>query len=101
MPICGVDAGRQGDLAEALEHALAVPVVVRFVIEDQLQVGESEERERAQMHDMRDAVHHDFEWNRDLLLDLLGRNSRPLRDDFDVIVGDVGIGLDGKIAGTK
>ena len=32
-----------------------------------------------------------------LLLDLFGRASRPLRDDLDVVVGDVRIGLDGKV----
>ena len=31
-----------------------------------------------------------------LLLDLFGGDSRPLGDDLDVVVGDVGIGLDGK-----
>ena len=33
-----------------------------------------------------------------LPLDLLGRAARPLRDDLHVIVGDVGIGLDGQRA---
>ena len=46
---------------------------------------------------VRDAVHHGFERNRDLLLDLLGGNSGPLSDDFDVVVGHVGIGLDRQI----
>jgi hypothetical protein len=36
----------------------------------------------------------DLERDRDLLLDLFGRNSWPLRDDLDVVVGDVGIRLD-------
>ena len=88
---------RQGDLAETFQNALAVPVVVGVVVEDQLQVGESEERERPQMHDVRDAVHHDFERNGDLLFDLLRRNSRPLRDDLDVVIGHVGIGLNGQM----
>ena len=50
------------------------------------------------MHDMRDAVHFDFKWNRNLLFDLFRGNSRPLRNDFNLVVGDVGIGLDGEIA---
>jgi len=31
---------------------------------------------------MRDAVHDDFERNRDLLFDLFRGNPRPLRDDL-------------------
>ena len=46
---------------------------------------------------MRDAVHHDFERNRDLLLDLLGRDPGPLRDDLDVVVGHVRIRFDRQI----
>ena len=49
------------------------------------------------MRHMRNAVHHDFERNRDLLLHLLGGDSRPLRDDLDVVVRDVGIGFDRKL----
>ena len=96
MPICGVHARRQRDLAQALQNPLPIPVVIRFVVENQLEVGESEERERTQMHHVRDAVHDDFQRNRDLLFDLFRGNSRPLRDDLHVVVGHVGIGLDGK-----
>jgi hypothetical protein len=32
--------------------------------------------------------------NRHLLLDLLGGDARPLRDDLDVVVGHVGISFD-------
>ena len=38
-----------------------------------------------------------FERDGDLLLDLLGGDAGPLGDDLDVIVGHVGVGLDGKI----
>src|SRR5437588_4797583 len=48
------------------------------------------------MRHVRDAVQRDLEWNRDLLLDLFGRDSRPLRDDVDIIIGNVRIRLDGK-----
>ena len=48
------------------------------------------------MHDMRDAVHDDFERNRDLLFDLFCRNPWPLRDDLDVVIGHVGIRLNGQ-----
>jgi len=42
---------------------------------------------------MRNAVHHDLERNRNLLFDLLRRDSRPLGNDLDVVVGYVGISL--------
>ena len=49
------------------------------------------------MHHVRNPVHRDFEWNRYLLFDLLGRNARPLRDDVDVIVCDIGISFHRKV----
>src|SRR5580692_893183 len=88
---------RQGDLAQPFENPLAVPVIIRFVVENKLHVRESKKRERTQMHDVRDAVHHDFERNRDLLLDLFRRNPRPLSDDLDIVVGYIGIRLNGKV----
>jgi len=91
-----IHAGRQSDLAQALENALAIPVVVGIVVEDELEIGESEEREGTQMDDVRNAVHYDFERNRDLLFDLFRRNPWPLCNDLDVVVGHVGIGLDGQ-----
>jgi len=44
-----------------------------------------------------DARHLDFDGRRDLLLNLFGGASRPLRDHLDIVVGDVGIGLDRKV----
>jgi hypothetical protein len=49
------------------------------------------------MHDMRNAVHRDFQWNRDLLLNLLRGNTRPLRNYVHVVVRDVRIRLDRKL----
>ena len=49
------------------------------------------------MDDVRDSVHDDFKRNGNLLLDLFGGYAGPLGDDFDVIVGDVGVGFDGKL----
>src|SRR6516165_2803686 len=43
------------------------------------------------------AVHHDFKWNRDLLLDLFRGDSGPLGNDIDVVVGYIGIGFNGKL----
>ena len=97
MPICGLHARRQRDLREPLENPLAVPGIFLFIVEDQLEVGEAEKRKRTQMHDVGNAVHHDFERNGDLLLDLFGGNSRPLRDDLHVVIRHVRIGFDGKL----
>src|SRR5258708_39712849 len=49
------------------------------------------------MRQMRNSVHADFERNSDLLLDLFGRNSWPLRDDLDVVVGNVRISFNRKL----
>jgi len=46
------------------------------------------------MLEMWKTVHDRFNEDRDLLLDLLRRPTGPLRDDVDVVVGDVWIGLD-------
>ena len=46
---------------------------------------------------VRDAGERDLKRHGDLLLDLLGGAARPLRDDGDVVVGDVGIGFDGQV----
>jgi len=49
------------------------------------------------MRHVRDARHADFERYCYLLLDFFGGAAGPLRDDVDVVVGDVGIGFHGKI----
>ncbi len=48
------------------------------------------------MRDSRNAVHHGFKRDGDLLLDLLRGDAGPLSDDIDVVVGNVGICLDGQ-----
>ncbi len=53
------------------------------------------------MNDARNAIHRDFKRNRDLLLNLLRRNSRPLRDDLDIVVRHVGISFDRKLMKVK
>src|SRR5271169_5333197 len=46
---------------------------------------------------MRKSVHHDLYRNRNLLFDFFGCTARPLRDDVDIVIGNVRIGFDGKI----
>ena len=49
------------------------------------------------MVQVRNAVHRDFDGNGDLLLHLFGGAAGPLRDDLNVVVGDIGIGFDREI----
>ena len=49
------------------------------------------------MRHVRDAGHADFERDGDLLLDVFSRAPGPLRDDGDIVVGDVGVSLDGEV----
>ena len=49
------------------------------------------------MQKVRDAVHLDFDWHGDLLLNFLRGPARPLRNHLDPGVGDIGISFDGKI----
>ncbi len=81
-------------MRESFEGAFAVFEIRGFVLEDQLDIGETKNRERTEMGNARDTVHPDLKWNGDLLLDLFGGDPRPLRNDFDVVIGDVGICLD-------
>src|ERR1700688_1962034 len=43
------------------------------------------------MLQVRDAVHHDFDWNGDLLFHFFGGVAGPLRDHLHVVVGDIGV----------
>jgi hypothetical protein len=49
------------------------------------------------MADLRNAVYRDLQWDGRLLLYLLGGNFRPMRDDLDVPLGNVPIGVDQQI----
>jgi len=93
----GLKSSGQRYLRQALENLGAVPVVGALVIEDHGDAGESGQRCGAQMGHVGDAGDRDFERDGDLLLDLFGGAARPLRDDVDVVVGDVGVGLDGEV----
>src|SRR6185437_4915745 len=88
---------RQIHLGEALENLLAIPVIRRFVIEDEHEARKPEQRGGAQMIEMRNAIHRNFEWDRDLLLHFFGGPARPLRDHLDIVIGDIGIRFDRQI----
>ena len=92
-----LQAGGQSDLREPFENFFAIPIVVGFVVEDQGDAGKAEERNGAQVREMRNAVHLNFDGNGDLLLHFFGGAAGPLGDDLHVVVGDIGIGFDGEI----
>ena len=87
----------QGDLGGALEDFFAVPVVAARVVKGELDGGDTGEGEGTERGGVGYAGYGAFEWNGDLLFDLLGGTSGPLDDDGDVVVGDVGVGLDGEV----
>ncbi len=78
---------------------LAIDVAGGVVVEDEHQAGEAGQRGGAQMSEVGDAGHLNFDGHRDLALDLFGGAAGPLGDDLDVVVGDVRIGFDGQSCG--
>ena len=81
-------------LGDAFLHLLAGPVVVGAVAEEDPNVRETEVREGAQKRHVGDAVELLLELQGDVALHLLGGVTRPERDDVDLDISDVGIGLD-------
>ena len=92
LETCG--EGHHGD---ALKHPLPVLEIVRVVVEDEDHDRQPGNRHGPEVGEVRDAVHHVFEGDGDLLLHLLGGPAGPLRDDPGVVVGYVGVCLDGKV----
>ena len=88
---------RQGYLRQSFEHFLAVPIIVRLVVEYEHEAGKTKQRIGPKMLQMRNAVHLNLDRNRDLLFDLFGSAPRPLRNNLHVVVGDIGVGFDRQI----
>ena len=95
-PEPGLRVRRQLRLGDALLHLLPRPVVVGAVGEQDPDVRQAEVRERAEKRHVRDAVQLLLDLDRDVPFDFLGRVTGPERDDVDLDVRDVGIGLDGQ-----
>jgi hypothetical protein len=74
----------------------AIHIALGIVVEDEHQAGEAGEGGRAQVGEVGNSGHLNFDRHRDLALNLLGAAPRPLGDDLHVVVGDVGVGLNGK-----
>ena len=66
------EIGGEVDLAEALQHVFAIHVARGVVIEDEHEAGEAGQRGGAQMGEMGDAGHLDFDGHGDLAFDLFG-----------------------------
>jgi hypothetical protein len=71
---------------------------IDVVVEGEHDQGQAEEALRAHVEHAGHAVQDALERHGHLALDLLGRQARLLRDDRDLHVGDVGVGLDGRVA---
>ena len=89
----GLYARWQSHFREPFQHLDAIPIVLRFVVENQHQAGEPKKRYRPQMLQMGYAVDDILKWNRDLLLDLFGRDPWPLGDHLDVVIRHIRIGF--------
>ncbi len=84
-------------MLQAVDHFLTGIEGGGLVVVNDGDHRQARERCRSQVGHVGDAVQLHFERNRDLLLDLLGRVAGPLGDDLRIGVGDVGVGLNGKI----
>jgi hypothetical protein len=62
------------------------------ILESQV-AGAASQTERAQVLHVGKTRHLDLSRNRNLLLDVLSRMSRPLRDDVHIVICNIGIGL--------
>src|SRR5581483_4783078 len=99
-PVCAHlrnDACRQIHLVQAFEHVLAIDIAGCAVIEDEHQARQAGQRGGAKMREVGNPGHLDFDRYCNLALDLFGTAAGPLRDDLNVIVGYVRIGLDGQV----
>ena len=93
----GLKTRRKGHHGQSLQHPLPVLEIVRVVVKPDDHDGQPGNGHGPQVGAIRDAVHHVFDGDGDLLLHFLRGPARPLRDDPGVIIGDVGIGLDRKM----
>ena len=88
------DAVRQCGVAEALENQLAREVIVGAIREGQLDDRETEDRPRTARDHVRRVVERALDRHRDLLLHLLGGESRQRSDHDDTRIRDVRVGLE-------
>ena len=88
-------AGRRlRDQAHALEHARPREIQVDVVLEDDVDHREPERRLRPDDAHAGQALQVHGQRIRDLVLDLLRAVARPVREDDDLVVGQIGNGVD-------
>ena len=87
---------RKIHLCQSFEDLLTVPIVDGAVVKNHDHERQAENGFRAQIGEVRDSVHLDFDRNRDQLFHLFCGPARPLRDDGHIVVGDIGIGFHGQ-----
>src|ERR1019366_8590752 len=92
----GLQASRQGGVADAFKGLLADEVRVRAILEIHLHAGKPVEGDGAQGIQFRNPVHFDFDGNGDKALHLFGGVSGPLGDDLDVGGGEIRVSVDGQ-----
>ena len=92
-----LQSGGQRYIRKPFQHTLTIPRVDGVVVEVHYDRRDAGQREGAEILHLRNAGHLDLGGHGDLLFDILRRVARPLGDDVDVVVGDVGIGLDGEV----
>ena len=83
----------KGHLGKPLNDLDAIPIVGGIVVENHGDARKPSQRDGAQILQMRDTIHDDFDGDGDLLLHFFRRAAGPLGNDRDVVIGDVGIGL--------
>src|ERR1017187_7928700 len=83
----------QGGLGYALEDDLPREIVVRTFFERQAHIGETVQRDGPHYRHVRNAVHLQFDGQRDQAFDFLGSVTRPLRDEFDLRRREVGVSV--------
>src|SRR5208283_66310 len=87
----------KGNQGQSLKYFLAVPIVVGGIIENEHEAGKSEEGGGTKMSQMRQTVHLNLNRDGDLFFHFLRRATWPLRDDLDVVIGNVGIGFNRQV----
>ena len=79
---------------QAVQDFLAIPEIVAVVVEVELHVAQTEDGDRANVGETRDAEKNRLDRDGDLALHFFGGPGRILGDDFDKRRRRIGIGFD-------
>jgi hypothetical protein len=90
----GLDPGRQGDVADAIPDALALPVILGSVAKQKINLRQCERADRPHAGETRRAVEPPLQRDRDLLLDFFGRKAGHLGGDLDGDGAQKRVGVD-------